>query len=59
MRGRNSVSRAGEPYRTLTPPRLALGDLHLPVGMPAAARRSPLFFAAVNPFLPTPLPAPP
>lgn len=24
--------------------------------MPAAARRSPLFFAAVNPFLPTPLP---
>ena len=56
MRGRNSVSRAGEPYRTLTPPRLALGDLHLPVGMPAAARRSPLFVAAVNPLFAHPPP---
>lgn len=35
MRGRNSGARAGEPYRTLTPPRMMRSLL--PVGMPGRA----------------------
>ena len=50
MRGRNSGARAGEPYRTLTPPRMMRSLL--PVGMPGRAA-----LPAVLRFFAYPLPA--